>query len=55
MRLRLSPLAFGALLAAALLVLAGCTSMPARAPDCHGAYTPINTPDHYALPEKKTP
>ena len=38
----------------ALLVLTACASTPQRAPDCHGAYTPINTPDHYA-PEKKAP
>lgn len=38
----------------ALLSLDACASAPQKAPDCHGAYTPINTPDHYA-PEKKAP
>lgn len=43
----------GTLLLAALLALTACASTPDRPPDCHGAYTPINTPDHYLTPEKK--
>jgi hypothetical protein len=42
-----------ALLVAALLSLAACAATPAKAPDCHGRYTPINTPDHYLTLEKK--
>ena len=50
---RLTPILRVTLLLAALLALAACASTPDRAPDCHGAYTPINTPDHYFTPEKK--
>lgn len=53
MRLRLSALGHSALLVGVLLALAGCATSPDRAPDCHGAYTPINTPDHYSALEKK--
>jgi type IV pilus biogenesis protein CpaD/CtpE len=55
MRLRPSALGRGVLLVAVLLALAGCASTPDRPPDCHGAYTPINTPDHYPAAEKKAP
>lgn len=36
----------------ALLGLAACASTPQKAPDCHGVYTPINTPDHYPVEKK---
>lgn len=49
-----SPIWRGTLLFA-LLALAACASTPQKAPDCHGAYTPINTPDHYNSVEKKAP
>ncbi len=38
----------------ALLLLTACASTPAKPPECHGAYTPINTPDHYPATEKKS-
>jgi len=41
------------LLLGALLGLAACAATPAKAPDCHGIYTPINSPDHYPAPQKK--
>lgn len=53
MRLRPSALGRSALLIGVLLALAGCATTPDRAPDCHGAYTPINAPDHYPAVEKK--
>jgi hypothetical protein len=51
---RLALLLRGALLVGALLLLAACASTPDRPSECHGAYTPINTPDHYPAPEKKS-
>lgn len=50
---RLTPILRGALLLGALFALAACAAAPYRASDCHGGYTPINTPDHYPAPEKK--
>ncbi|WIG56433.1 MAG: hypothetical protein OJF61_002221 [Rhodanobacteraceae bacterium] len=50
---RLAPTWRAALLVGALLSLAACAATPAKAPDCHGRYTPINTPDHYPVSKKK--
>ena len=44
----------GAVFVSAFLLLTGCVSTPAKPPECHGAYTPINVPDHYPAPEKKS-
>lgn len=51
---RLAPLLREALLVGVLLLLTACASTPDRPPACHGVYTPINTPDHYPAPEKKS-
>jgi hypothetical protein len=52
---RLTPIWRATLLLGALLSLTACAATPAKAPDCHGHYTPINTPDHYPAQEKKVP
>ena len=41
-----------ALVISLLGAVAACASVPQTAPDCHGVYTPINSPDHYHATEK---